>query len=1079
MQGDFTRLTFDRSKHYSSVLNQQGRVALDADWNEQVAIAQHDLRTTRQDVIGRCGAPQGTDAAGDPLAGFDVTTDGATLSVTKGRYYVDGILAQKEATTPITAQPDLPVQTLAQVAGLAPNAALSDGAYLAYLDVWERHISALEDAAIREVALGGPDTTTRAQVMAQVKLLRVGDAGDVFDCTTQSTAWDALTAASSGMLEARAEPADPSDSACVVPAQAGYRGLENQLYRVEVHRVISATRIGLKWSRENASVVVGWTGQDNLDPNKVTVSSIGRDAVLGLAANQWVELTDDAREQRGESGLLVKIVKVEGNVITIDPDGQNIAYSDFAPNAKIRRWEMAANDGEIVVTLGAAAFVELELGVQIRLTTGAYRPGDYWLIPARTLTGDIEWPRTAGNLPVAQLPAGVNHAYCRLAILDFANGTWSKRGDCRTLFPPLTQLIDFYGVGGDGQEALPGATLDQPLQVAVTNGQEPIDSARVRFRLAPQSAAGQLTGTSGAGKSVDVTAGVNGVYSCTWQLGATVQTQRVEAFLVEIDGKPFVDGAGEPTLPRIFFNAILSRASHVAYAPGACADLAQARTVQEALDILCTRPSGGGCCVTVGDGGDYPDLVTAIKELLERGERNLCLCLLSGEHVFGGFDFEAQVDERMLHIEVKGCGSATQVFWRAPLRLHGVDSFALRNIAIELAFAPDKEDAALVFDRCTNVTVIGCTLEGVVAPGRMEGNRFVPGGSLLTIVDGDDVRLSDNTLYAALPQTFPPLRDLFDRAGSGELAELFAIAAEGVRLVEWRSLALRMASILAETNQDVRKQMSERLQRLLTPSSGSTAFSSAEIIQFTKLIFALNGERVGGQTFFDILLDLRLSAIKARAGAAVVLNQRRVFNEFNASNLAETIDTLDEDDIVLLENNRIAGVVSLYGAPAPLEMLAQAAAELARLDRQPNQPGGSRVTIASALFGTLQLRGNQIARLAIGQAVLDELRQRSAGEATSTLESDVFGRVLFDGNVIEGALNLMLARHLNVHGNEFTRSAAPSTSRLSTVGGATLPDFFVADAASYVGNQGASEATVLFDISRLSQRVANLSITIN
>ncbi|MFN3983780.1 MAG: DUF6519 domain-containing protein, partial [Caldilinea sp.] len=93
MQGDFTRWTFDRSKHYSGVLNQQGRVALDADWNEQVAIEQYDMRTTRQDGIGLCGGPQGVDAAGDPLAGFDVTTDGATLSVTKGRYYVDGILA--------------------------------------------------------------------------------------------------------------------------------------------------------------------------------------------------------------------------------------------------------------------------------------------------------------------------------------------------------------------------------------------------------------------------------------------------------------------------------------------------------------------------------------------------------------------------------------------------------------------------------------------------------------------------------------------------------------------------------------------------------------------------------------------------------------------------------------------------------------------------------------------------------------------------------------------------------------------------------------------------------------------------
>ncbi|MFN3334977.1 MAG: DUF6519 domain-containing protein, partial [Caldilinea sp.] len=526
-----------------------------------------------------------------------------------------GILAQKEATTLITAQPDFPVASLAQAAGLAPNAALPAGAYVAYLDVWERHITALEDAAIREVALGGPDTTTRTQVMAQVKLLRVGEAGVAFDCATQSAAWDALTAGSSGMLAARAEPDDPSESACVVPAKAGFRGLENQLYRVEVHRLLSATRVGVKWSRENASVVVGWTGQDNLDPTRLTVSSTGRDAVLGLAANQWVELTDDAREKRGESGLLVKIVKVEGNVLTIDPGGQTITYSNFAPNPKIRRWDMPADAGELAIDLGAATFTELELGVQIRLTSGVYRPGDYWLIPARTFTaktggGDIEWPRTGANppQPIAQPPAGVKHHYCRLALFDFANGTWSRRSDCRTLFPPLTQLIDFYSVGGDGQEAMPGAQLGQPLQVAVTNGQQPVNNARVRFRLVPQTAAGQLTGTSGTAKSVDVTSGVNGVYSCTWQLGPTVQNQRVEAFLVEIDGKPFIDAAGGPLLPSVFFNANLSRASQVAYAPGACADLAQARTVQEALDILCARPSDGGCCVTVGAGGEFPDL---------------------------------------------------------------------------------------------------------------------------------------------------------------------------------------------------------------------------------------------------------------------------------------------------------------------------------------------------------------------------------------------------------------------------------------------------------------------------------------
>lgn len=1081
MQGDFTRWTFDRSKHYSGVLNQQGRVALDADWNEQVAIEQFDARTTRRDVIGLCGGPQGVDAAGEPLAGFDVTTDGATLTVTRGRYYVAGVRAEKEQTTPITAQPDLPVQSLAQVAGLAPNAALPEGAYLAYLDVWERHITALEDASIREVALGGPDTTTRTQVMAQVKLLRVGDAGVDFTCAAASAAWDALIAPSSGMLLARAEPDDLSESACVVPAKAGYRGLENQLYRVEVHRVIAPNRLGLKWSRENASVVVGWTGQDNLNPNRLTVSGAGRDAVLGLAANQWIELTDDAREKRGEPGLLVKIVQVESNVLTIDPGGQSVLYADFADNPKIRRWDMSADEGELEVTLGAAAFTELEQGVQIRLTAGVYRPGDYWLIPARTVLGDIEWPRTAANppQPIPQPPLGVRHAYCKLALFDFVNGAWSKRSDCRRLFPPLTEMIRFYGVGGDGQEAMPGAQLGQPLQAAVTNGQQPVNNARVRFRLVPQNAAGQLTGPSGSGKSVDVTAGANGVYSCAWQLGPTVQNQRVEAFLVEIDGKPFVDNAGEPLLPRVFFNANLSRASQVAYAAGACADLAQARTVQEALDILCARPRGGGCCVTVGEGGDFPDLTTALKALLERGERDLCLCLLRGEQVFAGFDFEQPVDARGLHLEIKGCGAATHILWREPLRLRGVDAVALRGLSIELTFVPDKDDAALRFDRCDHVTIAECLIEGTVAPGRMEGNAFAPGGALVAVTDGDAVRLSDNALNAALPETFPPLRNLFDRAGVGEPAELFALAGERVRLAEWRAAALRAAKALASANQDNRRRMAGQIQEAMRTQEAVAFLSGAEAIQISKLVFALNGERVAPDALFDILHDLRLSAVKARAGAAVMLNRRRVLDERELQNLSDLIAALDENDFILLENNRIAGVVSLYGMPGSPEMIAQTGGELLKLDARPNEPGGSRLTIVSAFLGALQLRGNQLVRLAIGHAMLEELRQRAGGEGTASLAGDVFARLLLDGNVFEGVANVTLGRHLNVQANEFTQTAAPSGRVGLAAGGARVLGWFVADSATYIGNQGVGEASVLVDIARLSERVANLQMRVS
>ena len=55
MKGDFSRDTFDAVKHYSRVLMQQGRVQLDADWNEQQSINQYRTTTEARDVIGFSG----------------------------------------------------------------------------------------------------------------------------------------------------------------------------------------------------------------------------------------------------------------------------------------------------------------------------------------------------------------------------------------------------------------------------------------------------------------------------------------------------------------------------------------------------------------------------------------------------------------------------------------------------------------------------------------------------------------------------------------------------------------------------------------------------------------------------------------------------------------------------------------------------------------------------------------------------------------------------------------------------------------------------------------------------------------
>src|SRR5439155_7859570 len=94
-------------------------------------------------------------------------------------------------------------------------------------------VTALDDPRLRETALGGPDTASRSRTIWQVRTVFAG-AGPV-TCLTTPPEYTAATAPGTGTLRARARPVAAAEGPCIVPADAGYRGLENQLYRVEIH----------------------------------------------------------------------------------------------------------------------------------------------------------------------------------------------------------------------------------------------------------------------------------------------------------------------------------------------------------------------------------------------------------------------------------------------------------------------------------------------------------------------------------------------------------------------------------------------------------------------------------------------------------------------------------------------------------------------------------------------------------------------------------------------------------------------------------------------------------------------------
>ena len=414
MKGDFSRLTFNEVNRYSRVLMQQGRVLLDSDWNEAAEIQIHYLRALARDIIGPHGAPAGPDGAEGTGFLVDKRMDGANevnndFAIGAGRYYVQGILCENAAGAAYRAQPDWTGQ---------PD--FVAGSYLVYLDVWERHIADVEAlTSLLDPALGTADTCTRSRIVWQVKVRRL----DVVPApaeTLRDNYDDFLKALGvaglgQGKLAARVEqPAEP-DTPCLSAPEARYRGTENQLYRVEIHRGGDPADQGtFKWSRENGSEIYP---VDTVSGAVLTLATIGRDDRSTLQPDDWVELVDDnyTLQNRAEPLLRVLTVSRETNEVTVDPP----PASNTGTRRYLRRW----NSGLINIATATKAakdgWIGLEDGVQVKFTPpeGPWVTGQFWTIPARTATGDVIWPQDADK--AASPPQGIEHSYAPLALVGF------------------------------------------------------------------------------------------------------------------------------------------------------------------------------------------------------------------------------------------------------------------------------------------------------------------------------------------------------------------------------------------------------------------------------------------------------------------------------------------------------------------------------------------------------------------------------------------------------------------------------------------------------------------------------------
>jgi hypothetical protein len=136
-----------------------------------------------------------------------------------------------------------------------------------------------------------------------------------------------------------------------------------------------------------------------------------------------VELTDNAHELGGVPGTLVQVKSIAGNVLTVDTTSSGpLDPAEFPSRPKVRCWDDPNGARKVSIPNTNQGFLSLEEGVEVRFEPGRhYESGDYWLIRARTATGDVEWPENGASplAPRARPPEGIAHHYCKLALLRF------------------------------------------------------------------------------------------------------------------------------------------------------------------------------------------------------------------------------------------------------------------------------------------------------------------------------------------------------------------------------------------------------------------------------------------------------------------------------------------------------------------------------------------------------------------------------------------------------------------------------------------------------------------------------------
>jgi hypothetical protein len=431
MASDRARVSYDPSRKWRGVIAQQGRVTVEADWNEAAMIGEERDRQEALDLIGPVGTPdRGYAVTAAPSRGEHAGSGPGDLIIGRGTVYLGGERLDLTERVRYSAQPDW-LDHSTDPMWRAPRARHDEDLRheLVYLLAAEQEVSAVEDPALADVALGGPDTMQRKRILQHFVRCpsESGTCEGAQDAFERSLAAHGLTFDPADMTARPAARLKVFRGSSPPAAAGGYLGSENQMIRVMVARVDAATgQPTIVWGFDDASFLYRVQAVPGSGATTLTLASMPVDSYHYPQRGQAVELLRDAvkltdsdyiASSCGFVSAVTEPYQPTGGTLVIaggpdEPGGYSGDYlaADRTPQLYLRVWQaMARAPAGEPVPLG-------DTGICVTLTSSnGFHVGDFWHFALRPIAPTVVYPERYLHAP--QPPEGPRTWACPLAVV--------------------------------------------------------------------------------------------------------------------------------------------------------------------------------------------------------------------------------------------------------------------------------------------------------------------------------------------------------------------------------------------------------------------------------------------------------------------------------------------------------------------------------------------------------------------------------------------------------------------------------------------------------------------------------------